>query len=73
MPTLRMGSQDAVAVKLLQAALNKAKANPQLLEDGDFGPATRTAVRDFQLAYGLSPDGVCGHDTWAKLEQVVTG
>lgn len=35
--------------------------------DGDFGPATSTALRAFQKACGLIVDGICGAKTWAKL------
>ena len=35
--------------------------------DGDFGPATEKAVRDFQTIADLEPDGEIGADTWAML------
>ena len=35
--------------------------------DGDFGPATEKAVRDFQTEKGLEPDGEIGPDTWTAL------
>ncbi len=34
---------------------------------GKFGPKTDTAVKDWQSKNGLTPDGVVGPNTWAKL------
>ena len=35
--------------------------------DGEFGPATEKAVRDFQTKAALEPDGEIGAETWMAL------
>lgn len=35
--------------------------------DGDFGPATRSAVIRFQQAWGLAADGIAGPNTFKKI------
>lgn len=57
---LRQGSTGD-EVKRLQTLLG-------ITADGSFGPATRAAVIAFQKAQGISPDGVVGNATWAKLD-----
>jgi lysozyme family protein len=52
----------------LQASLNKLGANPQLEADGIVGPATRNAVRAFQLSQNLAADGLVGPATFAALD-----
>lgn len=36
---------------------------------GKFGPKTEAAVKGWQAAHGLTPDGVVGDATWAKMFQ----
>ena len=38
--------------------------------DGDFGPATRSAVIRFQQAYGLGADGIAGPQTFSKIYEL---
>lgn len=52
----------------LQAALNKAGADPRLVVDGVDGPSTRQAVKAFQTEHGLAADGVIGPNTRAALK-----
>ena len=66
-PQIRRGATGP-AVQQLQLALKKHGFDPGPA-DGDFGPRTEAAVRSFQLAHGLSTDGVVGPRTWAALDR----
>ncbi|MEM7817114.1 MAG: peptidoglycan-binding domain-containing protein [Candidatus Aenigmatarchaeota archaeon] len=37
--------------------------------DGKIGPQTKNAIKEFQKANGLVPDGVVGRRTWEKLSK----
>ncbi len=65
LPVLENGSSGA-AVEALQMLLNCNGYSCGLV-DGDFGPGTESAVKKFQQAHGLDPDGIVGGDTWASL------
>lgn len=56
---LRAGSKGH-DVKRMQVAL-------RITADGDFGPGTEAALKKWQSANGLTPDGVAGPKTLAKL------
>ncbi|MEU5659996.1 GH25 family lysozyme [Streptomyces sp. NPDC047737] len=62
--TLREGAEGP-AVTALQRQLNASGA--RLRADGAFGPGTAAAVKSFQNAKGLQPDGVAGARTWGAL------
>ncbi len=47
-------------VKILQAKLG-------VTADGDFGPGTEKALKDFQSAHGLAADGIAGPDTFMAM------
>jgi putative chitinase len=55
-------------VTSLQQALNDLGANPMLVVDGRFGPATRRAVTEFQAAVGIVADGIPGPVTEAAIK-----
>ena len=59
METIKLGSKGN-AVKSLQQALN-------LTIDGDFGPKTEKAVKEFQVKNHLTADGIVGNNTWNTL------
>ena len=56
------------STRAIQQALKEAGFY-QGTVDGKMGPMTRQAVEEFQRVNGLKPDGVVGHQTWAKLKQ----
>lgn len=47
-------------VRILQAKLG-------VTADGDFGPGTEKALKDYQSAHGLAADGIAGPDTFLSL------
>lgn len=57
--TLRRGSKGD-DVRAVQAIVG-------VKQDGDFGPATDTAVRAWQSAHGLNPDGAVGPKTYTAM------
>lgn len=57
----------ASTVALMQQALNKLGANPQLAEDGICGQKTRAAVSQFQQQNGLNDTGLLDGATIAAL------
>jgi peptidoglycan hydrolase-like protein with peptidoglycan-binding domain len=64
---IQKGSKGAT-VTLCQSLLNLAGATPPLALDGDFGPLTEKAVKDFQMAHSITPvDGKVGEKTWRAL------
>lgn len=69
---LRRGEQGP-AVRALQQRLHDLGMRDALGRalpiDGDFGPRTEEAVRNFQRARRLEDDGVAGRDTLAALRQ----
>lgn len=71
MRVLRLGSLGA-PVQLLQLALNRAGFGA-IDTDGIFGTATQSALRRFQSAHGLAPDGAAGPATHRALLPYYTG
>lgn len=63
--TLRKGDSGE-AVRALQRRLRELGYPVSV--DGEFGPQTERALRDFQRANGLSADGVAGPQTIAALD-----
>ena len=66
---LRLGSHGP-EVERVQRVLNARGASPRLVEDGVFGPRTAVALTSYQLAHGLTVDGIAGPATLAELGRV---
>jgi len=62
--TVRRGSTGE-AVKGVQVRMNQRQADP-IAVDGDFGPLTEAAVREFQQSRDIDVDGVVGPITWRQ-------
>ena len=68
-PTLRDGSS-GTAVKTLQMKLIALGYSFEPYgADGAFGSMTEARVKAFQLAVGISADGIVGPQTWAALDK----
>jgi D-alanyl-D-alanine carboxypeptidase (penicillin-binding protein 5/6) len=69
---LKLGASGQL-VEDLQRTLN-ARLSPsaELSIDGEFGPATKSAVTQFQESKGLTADGVVRQETWDALGPLVT-
>ena len=64
-PTISKGATGD-AVRRAQRALRRTP-DLGLVVDGDFGPATERAVKEFQGGTGLAVDGIVGPATWNAL------
>lgn len=68
-PEVSQGSKGD-AVRELQNKLNLLTGSG-LTEDGDFGPRTEKALRNFQSFFGLVEDGIAGQITWKTLDDTL--
>lgn len=67
LPILRQGDKGQM-VKLAQSMLESWGSTCGWYGcDGEFGPATTQAVRNFQITRGLGADGIIGVETWKAL------
>ena len=64
--SFRLKSKDRV--KQIQAALKKANFYKGEI-DGNIGPQTKRAIKEFQKSKRLEPDGVVGQKTWEELNK----
>ena len=67
-PTLKKGDQGSfvtlLQTKLIQLGYDLAPYGA----DGKFGAKTETALKAFQSDVGIHADGICGKQTWDKLD-----
>lgn len=61
--------QPVPTVAQVQRCLNRKGS--RLVVDGQFGPATEAAVKQFQTRAGLVTDGIVGTKTWTALSNAV--
>lgn len=70
---LRQGDEGE-NVLYIQQALNSIRNTISginyVAEDGKFGPATATAVRQFQEFFSLTADGIVGPETWRRIAEI---
>lgn len=59
--------QTTSSVRYVQQRLTELKFLPPSEVDGKLGPRTKDAISAFQQSNGLSPDGITGPQTLAKL------
>lgn len=74
-PGLLARGSSGEPVRALQIDLNALGATPQLEPDGKFGGGTDAAVRFFQRAHRLKPDGIVGPATapMVRAERSIKG
>lgn len=68
-PTLRNGSSGDVVKTLQTKLIALGYSFEPYGADGVFGSMTEARVRAFQLAAGISSDGIVGPQTWAALDK----
>jgi peptidoglycan hydrolase-like protein with peptidoglycan-binding domain len=65
--TVKLGDSGTAVARVQERLFNLLYFTDKRSCDGQFGPATETAVKAFQKAAKLTPDGVVGLNTWAAL------
>jgi len=70
-PTLVRGSRGAAVEDLQQRLQSQGLYSGSI--DGNFGPLTQAAVRQYQTNNNLTVDGKVGPETWGSLQGVAAG
>ena len=66
---LKIGMEDNPQVKILQQ--NLQKFGYKIIDDGDFGPLTENALKDYQQKHGLTPNGIFGSETFISMKNEI--
>lgn len=69
MTSLRQGASGPEVADLQRQLNQQLPPNQRIPVDGDFGPRTEAAVKNFQQSRGLEQDGVAGPRTQSQLRQ----
>lgn len=67
LPEVRYGDMGSTVKAMQILLMGYGYKLPRYGADGEYGAETRTALKAFQKAKGLSTDGICGNDTWKAL------
>lgn len=65
--TVRYGSRGSTVKTMQKKLLARGYSLPRYGADGMFGSETRSTVMAFQKNNGLTVNGICGPEMWAKL------
>lgn len=68
---LQKGDNNSYVKELQEKLIELGYSLPRYGADGDFGDETLEAVNKFQDENGLVVDGIVGHATWAKIEELL--
>lgn len=67
MPTVKKGTQGTAARVCQRMLIMRGCKLPRYGADGKAGDETVAAIKAYQTAHNLTPDGICGPLTWAAL------
>ena len=74
-PTPDETNNPDTSILRLQQTLNRLRISDEndnlLAEDGDIGPATKSALENFQQITGLQNTGIAGNTTWNAINEIL--
>ena len=66
---LKIGMEKNPQVKAMQQGLQKL--GYKIADDGDFGPITENALKDYQQKHNLTPNGIFGIETFISMKNEI--